>query len=225
MSEYFNPPPGWTGMPSKEWRPATKWTPDPTWPTPPEGWPFWVDQTGRPVATPNGLYPAKPMSTGEKVTGCGCLVVIAFLLFSACGAVVTVIAGDEPPAQVTPTVTVTPTTTVTPTETAPVPTETGPTETVTVTPTTTVEPPPEPTPTPTPTPTSSPQPAPAPAPDPDPNSNSNSDSGSGSGSGSGSAFYANCDAVRAAGAAPIYRGQPGYSGKLDRDNDGVGCET
>ncbi|SNS92780.1 excalibur calcium-binding domain-containing protein [Rhodococcoides kyotonense] len=36
--------------------------------------------------------------------------------------------------------------------------------------------------------------------------------------------YANCAAVRAAGAAPIYRGEPGYSSKLDRDGDGVGCE-
>ncbi|WP_254699247.1 excalibur calcium-binding domain-containing protein [Rhodococcus sp. SGAir0479] len=30
-------------------------------------------------------------------------------------------------------------------------------------------------------------------------------------------------AARAAGAAPIYRGQPGYASKLDRDNDGVAC--
>jgi hypothetical protein len=37
-------------------------------------------------------------------------------------------------------------------------------------------------------------------------------------------YYANCSAVRAAGAAPIFAGQPGYSGKLDRDGDGVGCE-
>ena len=37
-------------------------------------------------------------------------------------------------------------------------------------------------------------------------------------------YYANCAAVRAAGAAPIHAGQPGYSGKLDRDGDGVGCE-
>ncbi|TFD50306.1 DUF1524 domain-containing protein [Cryobacterium frigoriphilum] len=37
-------------------------------------------------------------------------------------------------------------------------------------------------------------------------------------------FYQNCDAVRAAGAAPISTGQPGYSRKLDRDGDGVGCE-
>ncbi len=36
--------------------------------------------------------------------------------------------------------------------------------------------------------------------------------------------YANCDAVRAAGAAPIHRGEPGYAPHLDRDGDGVGCE-
>jgi hypothetical protein len=39
-----------------------------------------------------------------------------------------------------------------------------------------------------------------------------------------STYYANCTAVRAAGAAPIYAGQPGYSRKLDRDGDGVACE-
>jgi hypothetical protein len=40
----------------------------------------------------------------------------------------------------------------------------------------------------------------------------------------GSTYYQNCDAVRAAGAAPIHVGDPGYSRKLDRDGDGVGCE-
>lgn len=39
-----------------------------------------------------------------------------------------------------------------------------------------------------------------------------------------STYYKNCDAVRAAGAAPIRAGQPGYSRKLDRDGDGIGCE-
>ncbi|MDD1475490.1 GmrSD restriction endonuclease domain-containing protein [Arthrobacter sp. H16F315] len=38
------------------------------------------------------------------------------------------------------------------------------------------------------------------------------------------AYYANCTAVRAAGAAPLYAGQPGYSFSLDRDRDGVACE-
>lgn len=36
--------------------------------------------------------------------------------------------------------------------------------------------------------------------------------------------YPNCAAVRAAGKAPLRRGQPGYSPKLDRDGDGVACE-
>lgn len=40
----------------------------------------------------------------------------------------------------------------------------------------------------------------------------------------GSAYYANCSAARAAGAAPVMRGEPGYARRLDRDGDGVGCE-
>lgn len=39
-----------------------------------------------------------------------------------------------------------------------------------------------------------------------------------------SASYANCTEARAAGVTPLYRGQPGYAPKLDRDNDGVACE-
>ena len=39
-----------------------------------------------------------------------------------------------------------------------------------------------------------------------------------------SVSYANCSAARAAGAAPVHAGDPGYSRKLDRDGDGVGCE-
>lgn len=41
---------------------------------------------------------------------------------------------------------------------------------------------------------------------------------------SSSTHYANCAAVRDAGAAPISAGDPGYSRRLDRDGDGVGCE-
>lgn len=36
--------------------------------------------------------------------------------------------------------------------------------------------------------------------------------------------FANCAEARAAGAAPVRRGEAGYSRKLDRDGDGVGCE-
>ena len=42
--------------------------------------------------------------------------------------------------------------------------------------------------------------------------------------GSSGTFYKNCSEARAAGAAPIYRGEPGYREKLDRDNDGIACE-
>ncbi|MCP9000383.1 excalibur calcium-binding domain-containing protein [Pseudarthrobacter sp. RMG13] len=37
-------------------------------------------------------------------------------------------------------------------------------------------------------------------------------------------YYANCTAARAAGAAPIYAGTPGYGTHLDRDRDGIGCD-
>ncbi|WP_066302364.1 excalibur calcium-binding domain-containing protein [Arthrobacter luteolus] len=37
-------------------------------------------------------------------------------------------------------------------------------------------------------------------------------------------YYANCSAARAAGAAPVYIGSPGYGKHLDRDGDGIGCE-
>ncbi|OFP77577.1 calcium-binding protein [Rothia sp. HMSC066G07] len=39
-----------------------------------------------------------------------------------------------------------------------------------------------------------------------------------------SVYYKNCDAVRAAGAAPLHRGEPGYRPGLDSDGDGVACE-
>lgn len=58
---------------------------------------------------------------------------------------------------------------------------------------------------------------------------SGGDSGSAGGQGgaaplSGTVSYPNCDAVRAAGKAPLHRGDPGYSSSLDRDGDGVACE-
>lgn len=37
-------------------------------------------------------------------------------------------------------------------------------------------------------------------------------------------YYANCSAAKAAGAAPLYRGDPGYRSGMDGDNDGVACE-
>lgn len=37
--------------------------------------------------------------------------------------------------------------------------------------------------------------------------------------------FANCTAAKAAGYHDIHRGEPGYSTKLDRDGDGVACES
>lgn len=36
--------------------------------------------------------------------------------------------------------------------------------------------------------------------------------------------YGSCADAKAAGAAPIYQGEPGYSAKLDRDKDGIACD-
>ena len=57
--------------------------------------------------------------------------------------------------------------------------------------------------------------APAPEPEPEP---------VGSGGGGGT-YFANCTAAKEAGAAPLYVGDPGYRPELDRDRDGVACET
>ncbi|WP_242915642.1 MULTISPECIES: excalibur calcium-binding domain-containing protein [Brevundimonas] len=48
--------------------------------------------------------------------------------------------------------------------------------------------------------------------------------GTGVGVGTRTRYYANCSEARAAGAAPIRRGQPGYGSHLDRDGDGIACE-
>lgn len=39
-----------------------------------------------------------------------------------------------------------------------------------------------------------------------------------------SVYYQGCDDARAAGAAPIHRGQPGYRDGMDGDGDGIACE-
>ncbi|WP_199546499.1 excalibur calcium-binding domain-containing protein [Streptomyces sp. N35] len=44
-------------------------------------------------------------------------------------------------------------------------------------------------------------------------------------SGGGGVYYANCSEARAAGAAPVHRGDPGYASHLDRDGDGIGCDS
>lgn len=36
--------------------------------------------------------------------------------------------------------------------------------------------------------------------------------------------WGGCNDARAAGTAPIYRGEPGYRTDMDGDNDGIACE-
>jgi hypothetical protein len=74
---------------------------------------------------------------------------------------------------------------------------------------------PKPQPTPTRTPVSRPAPTPTPVPVPVPVPVPAPPA---------EVYYANCTAARAAGAAPVLVGQPGYGRHLDRDGDGIGCE-
>ena len=39
-----------------------------------------------------------------------------------------------------------------------------------------------------------------------------------------SVYYPGCNAARAAGAAPIHAGEPGYREEMDGDGDGIACE-
>ena len=39
-----------------------------------------------------------------------------------------------------------------------------------------------------------------------------------------SVYYSGCNSVRAAGRAPLLRGEPGYRSEMDGDGDGVACE-
>jgi micrococcal nuclease len=64
----------------------------------------------------------------------------------------------------------------------------------------------------------SPTPQPIATPIPEPKVETNS------GSNNSNVYYKNCTEAKAAGAYNIKRGEPGYSSKLDRDNDGIACE-
>ncbi|MEE2061421.1 excalibur calcium-binding domain-containing protein [Rhodococcus artemisiae] len=62
------------------------------------------------------------------------------------------------------------------------------------------------------------QPAPAPAPAPQQSAPAPTPRSAPSGG------FKNCTEAWNAGAAPVYRDDPGYAPRLDRDNDGIGCE-
>ena len=123
----------------------------------------------------------------------------------------------------------------------------SPTVTASPSPTPTPSPSPSPTPSPAPSPTQSPTPAPlpipttqAPTPEPpappatqEPESTPEEETEAGGGAAAPApvpepkqeiTYYDNCTAARAAGAAPLYQGEPGYRPALDRDKDGIACE-
>lgn len=202
----FRTPSQWP-QPPNEWIPDPGWKPDPTWPPAPSGWQFWVNDYDVPVEGPRGLYGStQPRLRWTRIAlsaGAALLTLLFGIILGSAGSAPAG-AGSALTAVPTHTVTASPSPRIT--VTAPAQTVTAPPETVTATPppvTVTIE-----------------VPVPAdqatgglgfvapPAP-PEP----------------ASAYYANCDAARSAGAAPLYRGDPGYRSGLDRDNDGVACEN
>jgi Excalibur calcium-binding domain len=202
----FNAPPGWPPPPNARWRPPKGWVPDQSWPEAPPGWAYWVNEHGRRVAGPIGRYGGP--SRGWLVAGSTAL--LTFVLLVSCG-----VLRDDDPGDTTSeassssgsgpeTAAPSPTTFDTPTPMSP--TEPGPTSTPTPTgePTST----PEPTGSATPTPVEATEPT-APPPSATPTQ---------------VVFYKNCGLVRAAGKAPLRRGDPGYSLRLDRDGDGIACD-
>jgi hypothetical protein len=77
---------------------------------------------------------------------------------------------------------------------------------------------------PAPAPEPAPEPVPEPAPEPAPEAPRAPQPAVPAADPGAGAYYANCSAARAAGAAPLLRGQPGYRAQMDGDNDGVACE-
>jgi outer membrane biosynthesis protein TonB len=206
----FNAPPGWPDPPNARWRPPRDWGPAESWPPAPARWAFWVDQDGRPVRGPIGRY-GGPSIVKLGAAAAVVLALIGLVLFNPFTggddneATTAAPAGVEttPAPEGTPTAPETgaPTTTTQPTTTPTLePTHTpAPSET----PTDSQSSPPE-SPSITPTPTTDPTTAPAGT--------------------SEAVVYQNCAEVRAAGKAPLHRGEPGYTAELDKNGDGIACD-
>ncbi|GGQ21987.1 excalibur calcium-binding domain-containing protein [Streptomyces roseolilacinus] len=161
----------------------------------------------QPHTPPPAPATQRPLHRMKRVWGGGLLLL---LIGGGCGAMGDS-GGAEPAAETAaPAATVTATATVTASPPAPASAKPAPTVTVTTTATATA------TMTATATVTRE-----APA---DGDGSSGGGTSGGGTSGGGSVFYDNCSAARAAGAAPVRLGDPGYGRHLDRDGDGVGCE-
>lgn len=231
----YNPPPTWP-QPPASWTPPPRWEPDASWPPPPPGWAVWLPERSWPARHPGW-------------TATAAVLVLLFVVGALAGDPQPADARPEPLAaagttspSATPSPTASPTPSPTPSPTA------SPTSSPTPSPTpaavTTRSVPAAPyyascaavraagkaplrrgqpgyrpgldgdadgiaCEVATTRPRTVAPPPPPPAPEPP---------------GGGDAYYANCSAARAAGAAPLYRGEPGYRSGLDRDGDGVACE-
>ncbi|MGW9346081.1 excalibur calcium-binding domain-containing protein [Nocardiopsis flavescens] len=149
-----------------------------------------------PPSAPAGAPLPRGGKIGLGLLGCGGALVFAVLIGSCAAALGGGGTGTAAPVPVTATVSATVTETATETEREEVEVEVTATETVTVTETVTER----------------------------PESGGGGGGGGGDDGGGAPVHFQNCDAARAAGAAPVRRGDPGYGSHLDRDGDGVGCE-
>lgn len=63
----FNPPPGWP-LVARGGLPPSDWQPDPALPPAPSGWPFYLDQRGRPASVPTDAWAPPPQETNAERT-------------------------------------------------------------------------------------------------------------------------------------------------------------
>ncbi|MEV6267002.1 excalibur calcium-binding domain-containing protein [Kribbella sp. NPDC051936] len=214
----FNAPPGWPDPPTARWRPPKRWQPPESWPPAPAGWAFWVDESGKRVRGPIGRY-GGPGRIKVGAIAAVPLALITLVLLNPFGN------GDES-ASTAPVRTSEPTSAPTSTPVTE-PSTTGPTATTEPSTLRSTEPSSVPTPTTTPsaepsesrTPSVTPKPA-----EPSPTNSRTEPTPTTVPVTTGAAVYKSCAEARAAGAAPLHRGDPGYSAALDRNGDGVACD-
>lgn len=211
----FNTPPEWPDPPTPDWRPPRRWQPPKSWPAAPDRWVFWVDEHGRAVRGPIGRYGGPRRLTTLAIIAVPAALMALVLLNPFSSGDSTDTAPVFLPTTPATAPAIPPERSQTPARGERTPTSTPaqisfstparpPTTRSTTTPTTTEvssrsEPPATATPeatTPAPSATATPA----------------------------SVSYKNCAEVRAAGKAPLHRGDPGYSPALDRNGDGVACE-
>ncbi|MFG1911229.1 excalibur calcium-binding domain-containing protein [Kribbella sp. NPDC048928] len=210
----FNTPPQWPAPPHQDWRPPRRWHPPATWPAAPARWAFWVDEDGHSVRGPIGRYGGPRRMTALAMVVVPVALIVTLLLYPFGGSQTTSTAPEFQPTAPRPaTHTTAPSALKTTQATAP---RTTP---VTHAPALRTERPTRQT-------VRTPTPLPPP---PSPISAVTSTQPTPSASTSQAAVratptvYKNCAEVRAAGKAPLHRGDPGYSSALDRNGDGEAC--